>query len=79
MADQRERRSAVTSLLQQFFAKLTTQLSAGTAEIWSKVEQRLPQKSSSPAHADDRAHRGQREDMQPQATQQQQQKKADDA
>jgi hypothetical protein len=79
MADQRERRSAVTELLRQFFASLTTQLSTSTAEIWSKVEQRLSHKPSATTHSED-GHRPPREDMQPQATQQQQQhKKTDDA
>jgi hypothetical protein len=78
MADQRERRSAVTELLRQFFASLTTQLSTSTAEIWTKVEQRLSHKSSAAAHSEDRGHTAQREDMQPQASQQQQHKKTDD-
>lgn len=78
MADQRERRSAVTELLRQFFASLTTQFSASTAEIWSKVEQRLPPKSSAPANSEDRGRTAQREDMQPQATQQQQHKKTEE-
>jgi hypothetical protein len=79
MADQRERRSAVTELLRQFFASLTTQLSASTAEIWTKVEQRLSHKPSTTAHSEDRGRAAQREDMQPQATQQQQHKKTDHA
>jgi hypothetical protein len=67
----------VTELLRQFFASLTTQLSASTAEIWSKVEQRLPLKSSAAANSQDRGRTAQREDMEPQATQQQHKKTED--
>jgi hypothetical protein len=38
-------RMAVTELLRRFFGDLTTRLAAGTADFWSKVEQRLPIKS----------------------------------
>ena len=34
-------RRAVTERLRRFFADLTRQLGAGTAEIWSKVERRI--------------------------------------
>ena len=34
-------RRAVTERLRRFFADLTGQLGAGTAEIWSKVERRI--------------------------------------
>ena len=38
-------RMAVTELLRRFFADLTTRLATGTADFWSKVEQRIPIKS----------------------------------
>ena len=34
-------RRAVTERLRRFFADLTGQLGAGTAEIWNKVERRI--------------------------------------
>jgi hypothetical protein len=36
---------AVTKLLKRFSDNLTTRLSAGTAEFWNSVEQRLAQKA----------------------------------
>ena len=38
-------RKVVTERLRRFFADLTAQLEAGTAEIWSRVERRLARKS----------------------------------
>lgn len=35
------RRRAASERLRKLFAELTAQLAAGTAEIWSKVEERL--------------------------------------
>lgn len=76
MADERKRRSAVSELLRQFFASLTTQLSSSTAEIWSKVEQRL---SNKPSAAHPEGGEASRKEMQAQATQQQQHRKTDDS
>ena len=49
------RRRAVSERLRRFFADLTAQLAAGTAEIWHKVEQRsaqptTPEATSAPPH-----------------------------
>jgi len=39
-------RTAVTRLLKQYFETLRTRLAAGTSEVWTRIEQRLAQKSA---------------------------------
>jgi hypothetical protein len=39
-------RTAVTNLLKQYFETLSARLAAGTAQFWSRVEQRLAQTSA---------------------------------
>ena len=36
-------RTAVTTLLKQYFETLRTRLATGTAQFWSRIEQRLAQ------------------------------------
>ena len=55
-----ERRRSVSELLRRFFAELTTQLSASTAEFWKRVEPRpeqrgVPEKSDTPPRRDPQA------------------------
>lgn len=49
--DKRAARRKVTELVKRVFADLTSQLAAGTADLWRKAELRLSQKPS-PSGAD---------------------------
>jgi hypothetical protein len=51
MNDKRAARRKVTELVKRVFAELTSQLAAGTADLWHKIEQRLSQKPN-PSQAD---------------------------
>lgn len=62
-------RRAVSKRLRRFFAELTAQLGAGSAEIWAKVERRLAPKRNETGAAD--------APMQSQPEQQQQAKATD--
>ena len=44
MDTKRIARRRVTVLLKRFFEYLTSSVTAGTADLWHKVEQRVPQK-----------------------------------
>ena len=44
-------RRAVTKRLRLFFAELTAQLAAGSAEIWANVERRLTHRSPQAGHS----------------------------
>ena len=67
-------RTAVTRLLKQYFETLRTRLAAGTAELWTRIEQRLAQNS---AASDSDAPRGVKQPQDRQQPVQQQQAKTD--
>jgi hypothetical protein len=67
-------RTAVTRLLKQYFETLRTRLAAGTAELWTRIEQRLAQNS---AASDSDALRGVKQPPDRQQPVQQQQAKTD--
>ena len=77
MDDKRAARRKVMELVKRVFADLTSQLAAGTADLWHKVEQRLSQKPN-PSEADFRMLPGAPHAPTPQPVQQQQSKSEPD-
>ena len=78
MDPKRAARQKVTELVKSFFEDLTSRFATGTADLWRKVEQRLPQKSSA-AEPDVRVPpETLRTPMQQQPVQQQQSKAEED-
>ena len=78
MDPKRAARQKVTVLVKRFFEDLTSRLAAGTADLWHRVEQRLPHRSN-PAEPDVIAPPGAlRTPMQQQPVQQQQSKAEED-
>jgi hypothetical protein len=74
MDSKRVARREVTALLKRFFEHLTGRLTTGTADLWRKVEQQLPQKLTA-SELESKAPPGMlRTPMQQQPVQQQQAK-----